>query len=409
MNNRMKNIMKIVMLAGGAIVAAIAVAEAQTKIDNTRMDRDIEVAENVLGTLIRQDFGKHNFFPTQVQGSYLEGYGVTFRLPMDFGGPMMVVLDKVDMGQGYGYGSNYTYSYSSKSSDEREGDCENCPVKAKTKVAIAPTPPPSGSGQNSRSRRNRDSLRTAYTQKIITASKDFLADYGDLIGQLAPTDKITITNRMEGNRNLFWKSEGGGRSYLSVQAAKSDITQYKQGKLTRDQFMATVKVVNSESSDEVSPDLELLTSIFNRLYRSDLSKTYFVEDNIFYERLKDYGVLYYMNVYSSTDGEYSRWNMPTVGLTDIDQAERDKKVKALYPDFEKSIREDIVEYGKTLKSLKDDEALVFNIKLTKCKDCGIPATLEISVKSAVLKDYSSGKLTKDAAVAQETLKKGPNQ
>jgi len=84
-------------------------------------------------------------------------------------------------------------------------------------------------------------------------------------------------------------------------------------------------------------------------------------------------------------------------------------VKELYPEFEKSIKEDMLEYGRTIKSLKDDENLIIEINLTQCRRCGIPSTLELSIKNSALKDYSSGKITKDAALAKIMVKKGPEQ
>jgi hypothetical protein len=117
-----------------------------------------------------------------------------------------------------------------------------------------------------------------------------------------------------------------------------------------------------------------------------------------------------MQVYSSNQGEMNRrYVMPTVGLENLDQAARDKKVKELYPQFEKEIEADILEYGRTVKSLKPEESLIFNIRLTKCEGCGIPSTLEISVKSDVLKDYSAGKLSKEAALGKFVVKKGAIQ
>ena len=101
--------------------------------------------------------------------------------------------------------------------------------------------------------------------------------------------------------------------------------------------------------------------------------------------------------------------MPTLGLEDIDKETRDKKVTELYPAFEKDVEESMLDYGRTLKSLKDDELLVVKVKLTRCEGCGIPKTVEFSVKNAVLKDFNSGKLTKDAAMAKINLNKGPAQ
>lgn len=257
---------------------------------------------------------------------------------------------------------------------------------------------------------NVDSVRNATNEKLIEACKEFIADYGDLISQLPANEKIVITNRGDGERRWLMAFQQSIKpSYLSIETTKGEVTQLKQGKVSREQFMKNLKVINSQMDDELQPDLELLTSIFNRLYQRDLSKTFFTDENIYYERLKDYGVIYYMNVFSSNQTNYDRWVMPTQGLNNLTQEDRDKKVKELYPVFERDIKADILEYGRTVKSLKGDEVLMFNIAITKCQSCGIPATLEVSVKASVLSDYSSGKISKDAALAKMEIKKGSNQ
>jgi hypothetical protein len=192
---------------------------------------------------------------------------------------------------------------------------------------------------------------------------------------------------------------------MSVEARRGDIDQLKQGKLSRAEFLSRLKVVNTESTDAVDPDLEVLSSLFGRLYREDLSKTYYVQGNINYERMKDFGVMYYMKVYSSLEMDNDLFTMPTLDLRGVSQAERDKKVKELYPRFESDLKENIVEYGRTLRSLKDEEQLVFSVRLTKCEGCGIPATLELSVKAGALKDYSAGRATREATVAKINVKK----
>src|SRR5690606_31968968 len=136
-------------------------------------------------------------------------------------------------------------------------------------------------------------------------------------------------------------------------------------------FIKKMKVVDTEVTNEVEPDFELLSSIFNRLYRQDLSTTYFA-DGTSYERLKDFGVVFYMHVYSSNEAYQSQFDMPTIKERGLTQEERDKKVKELYPKFENEFKENMIEYGRTAKSLKPEESLIFNIKLTKCTGCGIP-------------------------------------
>src|SRR6185503_19084031 len=71
------------MMSAAAIALAVSGAMAQSKTDDQRMERDIEVAENVLGTIIKQQFEKRAFFPMDIEGSYMAGYGVTFRVPYE--------------------------------------------------------------------------------------------------------------------------------------------------------------------------------------------------------------------------------------------------------------------------------------------------------------------------------------
>ncbi len=423
-------------LVSGAIVLGTQVATAQ-QTDETRMNRDVEIAENVLSTLIKQEFSKRDFFPVEVRGSYRAGYGVTFTVPTDMLMPMMwggnndvMVLD--------GTPGVYSYSFSTAPEPEElailerdvaemeKAKAEKEMVKAEKEMKsamkeaekaekaekITRTESEYKRATGVRATRsvrgvNRDSLLAVNNAKIIQAAKNFLADYGDMLSLLKADERIIITN--QGDNQRWFYGQNAKRSILLIEASKGDVTKLRQGKISRDQFLSNVKVTNTESSGKTEPDLELLTSIFNRLYRSDLSSNFFIEGNSYYERLTDYGAIVYMQVYSSNQTNKGLFNMPTVNLREVDQAARDKKVKELYPGFESELKENILEYGRTLKSLKDNEQLVFNVTLTKCKGCGIPSDIEVSVQNLVLKDYSSGKLEKNSALGKMTVKRGAGQ
>lgn len=399
---------RIFTLAAGIVVAFIISATGQTKIDEQRMQRDIEVAENILTTLIKQEFSRRNFFPVEIIGEYREGHGVTFRLPEHISGNMHMFMnddfESPNIIMNTGPGNSFSYSIS--------GDAI---VNPEQEEAIAAgSRAQSRAPQRIRSPKSKksvsDSLEQTADQKFIQAAKNFLADYGDLISQLQPNEKIIITNRGD-NQNPWFAFQGlNKQSLISVEALKSDLTQAKLGKITRDQLLEKIKLVNSEVSDKLEPDLELLSSIFSRLYQPDLSKTYFTQGNIYYERLKDYGVVFYMETFSSMQGEfYNHYTLPALGMDDVDQATRDKKTKELYPAFEKELKDNLLEYGRTLKSLKDQESLVFNVKLTRCKECGIPSSLELAVKMNDLKEYGTGKNSKETALSKIVVKKGANQ
>jgi hypothetical protein len=402
----MKKKMKIVI---GAFVAMMVFTQTFAQIDETRMTRDLEVAENVLATMVRQEVSQNQnqrtLWGLDVKGHYQEGYGVTFRLPGDYSMPYYAPAGVKSIG-----GNAYIYSderspviaiTTPRADEERvaKGRSESEPRKTGTLDLYEKT--------LERRKLSLDSAREEYNKKLIKASKDFILDFGDFISQLGANERIVVTNQSE-NRSWYFKENK--RTHISVEGMKSDIAAFKQGKLSRDQALAKLKVVNTEFVDVKEPDMELMTSIIGRLYRSDLSTTYFSsENNIYYERLKDYGVIFHMQVYSSNDEGFKTWSMPTVNLQGLNQEARDKKVKELYPKFEQELKENMVEYGRTIKSLKDDEVMVFDVALTKCAGCGIPANVELTVKGSVLRDYSSGKLDKSSAANTITVKKGPKQ
>jgi len=397
----MKRAVRSWMIVFGIMVMITVQTLAQK--DEERMNRDLAVAENILGTLIKQKLEKRNFFPVEVNSDYRAGYGVTFHLPLEVSGPMVWGISSPDVRVMDGGGYSQYFEFPGEPVVVDRIFDENRKVATENIRGSVKTTSPSR-------KINMDSVRKATNEKLIEACKEFMADYGDLISQLNTSEKIVITNRGNGQRNWFIAFQNELKpTYLSIETTKGEVSQLKQGKVSRDQFMKNLKVVNSQMDDELQPDLELLTSIFNRLYQRDLSKTFFTDENIYYERLKDYGVIYYMNVFSSNQANYDRWVMPTQGLNNLSQEERDKKVKELYPIFERDIKTDLLEYGRTVKSLKADEVLVFNIALTRCQGCGIPATLELTVKANVLSDYAAGKISKDAALGKMEVKKGNNQ
>jgi hypothetical protein len=383
--SRTTTIALIVLISQGAFAQAV---------DQERMTRDLRVAENVLVTLIRQKMeGNHMFFPLSVTGSYQSGVGVTFTLPADYTTPIAFSLPAR---------SYYDITWNENAQGVSGGVIRHQRVPAEY-----------GSDKwqlKDRRQLNLDSIRDLSNERIIEAAREFLADYGSLLSQLPPGEKVVITNRGEQPRQ--WVGSlvpAPSRMLLSIEATTDDVNALRNSRIGRDEFIKRIKVTTAKVTGEVEPDLELLSTIFSRLYRPDLSKTFFVDGNIPYERLKNFGVVYYMRVFSANRTFNSTYDMPTVGLQDISQQERDAKVKELYPRFESELKENILEYGRTLKSLEDNEQLVFNVALTQCHQCQIPSTLELSVQGSVLKAYNEGKTDRQKALSKIISKRGPDQ
>lgn len=451
-------------LIGGLVMVSVSLfaqrpADTSPQKPTDRMSRDIAVMETALSEMIKQEFDQRNFFFMDVKGNYVSGYGVTFTVPTGMfsnvwstGGNEVVVVDGIASMPSLTFASpkfendlitereakeaKEAMKTDSKSkSEQKERDkaeralelarqAENEARQAEREARernVYGLQSTNGGGYTYTTRGrgklyNSDSVNAVNNAKIINAAKTFIADYGDMLSQLAPGERIVVTNKVTGENRFWYNGQQAKRSLLSVEATKSDLTQFRQGNITRDQLLAKMKVVNTITSDKTEPDMELLVSIFNRLYREDLSRTFYVQGGTYYERLTDFGTILHMSVVSSiSNGDYFtstkdvRLAMPTQGLTNLTQEERDKKVKELYPVFESELKENVLDYGRTLKSLKDNEQLIVDVGMTKCVGCGIPATLELTVKASVLKDFNAGKLDKSAALSKIEVKKGPNQ
>jgi hypothetical protein len=416
------NILSVVFVC---LLSTIRPINAQVK-DEQRMIRDIAIAENVLGTLIKQQVNnQRGFLPIEINGSYQAGHGVTFIVPSDLTVPLVMMMtgpsadffmfEQNDLFEDFEMPPNPPITIEGTFSFEQIERSVQDASKAQQRASVAMERSNRSRELAERSRvqikNQMDSAKNALNDQIIAAAKIFLVDYGDMITQLPSTEKIVITNQ-ESKSNMrgvqFFSTPR--RTVLEVEMNKEDMMAFKQGKISRDEAVKRVKVLNTETIDALDPDLELFTSMLTRLYRLDLSKSYFVDDHsITYERLRDFGVIYYLNVFASLSRNYNRFAIPALQLDDIDLETRNKKVKELYPTFEADLKDNIAEYVRVLKSIKDSERLVFQVNITKCVGCNIPSTLEVSVSGADLNKYVAGKQSKDAFLKNIDVKKGKLQ
>ena len=376
-NTKMKNL-KIIFCAFCFTLLTVT-AWAQSY-DAARMRTDLEIAEDILARLANQD-GEIRFWANTVNGTYIEGYGVIFSLPSNF----------LSSRSAIGVGSSRSGTYT---------------IVGGNKVAFDAS--------------KIDSLQEAVKNRITTVMKTFLVDYADLINQLKTEDKIMVVqkksdfNYMEiaipdAEREGIYSIDDAKRDMgISAEIRKSDLTDYKQGKITRDQAMS--KVIMNYDLDNASkkePDLELFSSIIGRAFRSDLTETYWTSSSPSYERLTGFGVIYNMRVYSRNNLGNDYFSMPTLGEQKISREEGLKKVEEAYPKFEKALLNAMIEYGRTLRSLKEDENLMIKVKLTECKGCNMPESIDLTVKKSVLTQFDRGQLSLESAVDKVKVTKYP--
>lgn len=390
------------------ICAAAILAQAP---DMERMKRDIEVGENILASLLEEHtdgvkvyssnlfFGRHS----KVEGSYLEDFGVLFTIaPSQALGAIGWSDGRYVIGDG----------------------------------AIAITTPES-KGRGSRAEvmvaGERDSL--SRQMKFQTVVETFATDYAYLMRQLPSGEKIMI--RYGGkpvSSGSFGVIAGAQtKNKFSAVIEKSDLDAYENDRLSKEQLLDRIKYTfEEEGKTPEDRDLTLLTSIFSRLYQSDLSdnEMFRLRGTPDYEQIEGLGAVIYLNVGSRFPmGKYFyNYNFNGVEIMGrrrdgvriyVPQPETDEEaamtveeeadsreedaddIDEAYLEYMEDLKRNIVEYGSIVKNLEKNEALIFRVNFFECHECEVmPKKAEITVQQPTLEAYRKGNMDLEWAVDQ---------
>ncbi|HSI76701.1 MAG TPA: hypothetical protein VK957_12435 [Lunatimonas sp.] len=374
------------------------------QVDVEKMDRDLKVAAAALGTLVET---KQQLLLARREdrqtAQYLEGYGVMMTLPAQHS--VTVLAPNVYRGAGTAQirgvePSSQRRIKVGKTFDQGAGASQirgfepSSPTgtirigKSLTETADAPK------------EIDRDSLSQVQTDQLKEQVTIFLLEYADLIGQLQPENRIKIVEERSPfvSQGRFLQSRPSSpmvmrKQRFSAEIKKSDLTAFKAGELSREEVVG--RILFSESLAEgLDQDLELLANILDRLYRPDLSETFYYTGYAYYDKIPEFGVIYHLNMLTRTEKNLYNFILPSDKTVDLQEESDPEKLTALYPGFLEGLKENILTYGRTVKSMDRTERLVFNIRLSNCTGCDVPGWVNVSIGMADLFDYDAGKLSK---------------
>jgi hypothetical protein len=440
-------------------------------IDEDKMNRDLEIARNVLATMLKG--GSESWIgSSSIEGSYVKGYGVIFTIPRHYSmihvrPPRVVVTPRIRMRTRSSGDEMIIYEENIKAyaeeaekfaqkqeelirkqkelakkgkelSEEELEELEEAMAEIEINADEIAEMAKEAEAQALEWQENYAESLEASMQHTEQAVITFLADYADLIGQLKPTDHILVKQESPFGEDVYiagwdegddvWvvpdvdvdvdvdEDDWGGSSGISSPAKKGSgfsaevskkvVTDYKTGKINFDTFKEKVNIKRAEPEIK-SPDLDMFANIFKQYYSPKMSKTFFTESKPRYQVLDNFGVIYTIRTYSSyIDGKY--YNMPVLARERVSSEERKAAIEELYPKFENDIKAFIIDYGRTIRSLEDKDMLLLKIYMTKCEDCAIPKSIDVSVKISVLKQFDQQKLSRDKALAAIEIKKNFN-
>lgn len=375
--NKLKQLLLTMLL----VVLSANLSFAQS-FDADRMNRDITIMENVLGEMFKIDYlntsSNRVFFSgssSSVKGAYLPEYGVIFLVPS---------FQVIKVSTNSNEQPIATFYYGDE--DESEVNEEN----------------------------------------IIKRSKEFIRDYGSTIGQLKPSEKVMIIYGATSSRyrtNVLTFSFDNRRSnetepspIISMVANTKDINDYKAGKINEQAFNNKISVAKNTRKELL--DLKVLGNIFETaLDEGDNYEFHLVNSNsIGYLYLENFGAIYTMNMhrghkFRATSVEL-RDRVAQLGYTlkgdalsehtdkiKKSEAEMNKTLKEEYSKLVSRMKEYIVDYGRTLRSIKDDQYLLVTVNLNERLE-EIPDRVDFQIKKSTLNQIDRGSLNRDAAMNQ---------
>lgn len=394
------------------------------EIDNQKMEKDLKVAQTVLNSLVNDNRSMHwSNDNRDKQTQYIEGYGVILSLPKNhvFGfafTPEMPPMPGISnaIAKSFEVIEDMQIEFDDvEVDDEMRAEMEKERAERRKELALRQAELEKRAAiAMERAQMKINQMDSMREEKVVENTEnviEFLLDYGHLISQLKDSDKILIMEKGQNVRNYrdISRVEQLKINRLSVEANVKDLKAFQAGKIDREEAKSRILVNEKKELKPLEKDITLFQTILKRLYASDLSESYYLNGGISLEQIDGLGIIFYMDMVSSVRSGNEGWNVPTQDKQNISQEERDELIKSIYPKFEEELKNNIIEYGKNIKSLADNEQLIFKVSITKCEGCKIPDNIELQVKGKTLNDLNSGKINEKQTLNNIKIVKGDLQ
>lgn len=386
------------LLIGLLSITFTPISSFSQSIDANRMNRDINIMENILSELFRTTITSSNsnqafviesggfYRGNSSRGTYMPGFGVIFMVSNSSRGVYSVTNETGN--------SEYTFYYNG------DGDEENQKVDQ---------------------------------ESITNRIKEFLRDYGSTIGQLKSDEKIMVIYGSKSNSStlLYRLSTGQGRvtsdkqetlPVISVSAKVSDLNDFRSGKLTTDNFNKRLAVATSEDKEYL--DLKVMGNIFETALKDQDKESFRLSGSVDYMLLDNFGALFSLDVRYDEFGRATAvvWGLENrlrrafpervaVGQATRSESEKqsdtkdyeemkkelEQKLDTAYKNLVSNIKEYIVDYGRTLNSLSSDQYLLLSINVNGRYE-NVPDRLDIQIKKSVLEQLDKGSISREQAL-----------
>mgnify|MGYP003634077340 CR=1 FL=1 len=370
--------MKSLILGLLLVMFASPLATAQ-QFDTNRMNRDLNIMENILSEMFKTQTGNSEYNRTismisrSVRGTYMPGFGVIFMVNNNTNRFPITVQSSSD--------NNVSFYYTSDEDDSNTNTVDEASVTARM--------------------------------------KEFLKNYASTIGQLKPAENVVVIyGKAARNEFTVLRSFQSGKvttekqkalPVISVSASTTDLQDYRSGKLSESAFEKRLNIAKAEGKEYL--DLKVMSNIFETALKDRDADAFRLSGSVDYLMLENFGVLFSFDVRISSSTSYSlarslRFAEEIVfeqGAPKSDDKDAKTKeeivaqTKEAYNQLKKDLKEYLVDYGRTINSIKSNQYILTTVTIDGRNE-GVPNRIDVQLKKAVLEDLDKGTITRAQAL-----------
>lgn len=346
-----------------------------------KMDRDIYILQNILNDLFNGNRSSY-YSSRRSKGIYIPNNGVIFNIG----------------GNNIFGGSNYT-----------NWDNLVLVVDGNTQVV-----------GKEYSEEDLEKLNQQKEKKLKELAETFLTNYGSLLGELKASEKIQLSvnyslhvrstsRRIDGQLAFVSSSKDENKRRLVASVDVKDIKDFEAGKLSLDQMKSKVEFKTDEVNSTDMVDAKIMAGIFDDLFKRTYDGYLSRSGRTSWTYFEGFGLMYNVNLSSRSSGLTLSANGENIIFDQSNKSQKAddfyKSIQDNYAAFESTVKENIIKYGRTLRSLQANEVVIVNVNVSANKRAELPKTIQFMVSKSDIDAFAKGQKSLEQAKESINIKK----
>lgn len=356
-------------------------------VDLERRDRDISTASDILETLLKKNrfYGKSKKRPF-VQGVYKENEGIIFSI--------------------LGYESHSVIFFNSKTSFKKNGRIIKKQKITNKGVSITYA---NGKKVKMTIEEYNDSLKAQYFQKIQNLTEEFITNYSELLNGVSANDSIKFIYQATLRPTIYRRSiyrKAQNIAPIEISIAKKDLDTFISDNKKEIKTKIVKNIIKLEENyfQEFVLTYDILQNKMNGYLNTKVPIDFALDE---FNYVRGLGVTFWLGneFYRGrrTSTIYRGNRKSSIKENGIDNP---KSTQEAFEKFKEKMTKDIVEYGRTLKNIQNDEFIFVKIPnlnaLSNFPNC--PKNLEFIISKSMLNEYNQQKLSLEEVMKKVEVK-----